>query len=83
MDPLEGLEDCRFCEVYLCLPPDWPMAPELRLDRAEGWPVRLLAELAQHPHRSGEWIWFGHTHTASCAKTRSRPLGRDSRPLEA
>jgi len=63
MDPLEGLEDCRFCEVYLCLPPDWPMAPELRLDRAEGWPVRLPAELAQYPHRSGKWIWFGHTCT--------------------
>jgi len=68
MDPPEGFEDCRFAEVYICLPPDWPLALEMRGNRDAAWPVGLLAELAQFPHQSGKWMWFGHTFTKAPIK---------------
>lgn len=57
----KGLEDCRFAEVYLCLPPDWPMAARMRIERPDGWPLRVLGKVAQYPHQNASWVWYPHT----------------------
>lgn len=57
-----GMEECRFAEVYLCLPPDWPMAMKMPLRGEAGWPLRVLSDLAQYPHQTGRWIWYAHTY---------------------
>jgi hypothetical protein len=56
----EAAPDCRYAELYLSLPPDWPV----RVDDAEErhvWPIRELAGLARLPHLSESWLWCGHT----------------------
>jgi hypothetical protein len=53
--------DARYCELMICLPPDWPMGEEAWKDEANYWPVRWLKILARLPHEYGTWLWFGHT----------------------
>lgn len=57
----EGAEECRFAELVISLPPDWPLDPESLESEEHGWPLEWLLELARFPHRYGTWIFSGHT----------------------
>jgi Suppressor of fused protein (SUFU) len=57
----EGCEDCRYAELYLCLPASWPLATEDFSDERNYWPIRLLQMLGRFPHVFGAWLWIYHT----------------------
>ena len=57
----EGYEDCRYAELYLCLPASWPLATEDFSDERNYWPIRLLQMLGRFPHVFGAWLWIYHT----------------------
>jgi hypothetical protein len=51
-----GWGDCRYAELALALPRDWPWQPG-------GWPVELLRSVARVPEVFGGWLWLDHTVT--------------------
>jgi Suppressor of fused protein (SUFU) len=57
----EGMEELRFAELEICLPPDWPLTEEDFRDERNYWPLRLLKDLARLPHTYDTWLGFGHT----------------------
>jgi len=57
----EGLEDERFAELVLALPPDWPLSKDAFDDEANYWPIRLLKTLARLPHEFETFLYYGHT----------------------
>jgi len=58
-----GLEEYRYTELMLCLPPDWPLPQLYETDVAEEhyWPIRCLKSLAHFPHTYDTWLWASHT----------------------
>lgn len=61
MNAPEGREDCRYCELLVALPPEWPMQkPALSAEEA-WWPFRRLKAAARFPHEYETWLWYGHT----------------------
>jgi hypothetical protein len=48
-------------ELFVCLPPDWPLEQEAWHDERHYWPVRLLKTLARLPHEYETWLWQEHT----------------------
>jgi len=61
MSAPEGYEDCRYAELYLCLPESWMLATQSFKNEANYWPVRLLQMLARFPHVFDAWLWIYHT----------------------
>jgi hypothetical protein len=61
MRPPEEAGECRFGEIYLCLPPEWPLEVLGTSDPRVNWPLRMLSDVADYPHREGKWLWYGHT----------------------
>jgi hypothetical protein len=62
MAPPEGMEECRFAELTLALPPEWPILDREALeDEAHYWPLRWLKTLARFPHEYGTWLYWQHT----------------------
>jgi hypothetical protein len=57
----EGCEDCRYAELYLCLPASWPLANEDFKDERNYWPIRLLQTLGRFPHVFEAWLWLYHS----------------------
>jgi hypothetical protein len=57
MCPPAEAADCRYAELYLSLPPEWPIACGAPMEVL--WPVRELAEVARLPHLNENWIWTG------------------------
>jgi hypothetical protein len=57
----ERAPQCRFAELLLHLPPDWPVSDAAFEDEQFYWPVRLLKSLARFPHEYDTWLWWGHT----------------------
>jgi glycerophosphoryl diester phosphodiesterase len=57
----DGLEDHRFAELTLALPPDWPLSMEAFGDETHYWPLRLLKSLARLPHEYETYLYWGHT----------------------
>jgi len=57
----EGLEEFRFAELMICLPPDWQLSQDGFKDEANYWPVRWLKKLARLPHEYDTWLGYGHT----------------------
>jgi len=55
------LPQCRYAELMLCLPPDWPMKREQWEDERNYWPIRLLKMLARLPHEYETWLGLMHT----------------------
>ena len=53
--------ECRFAELMLCLPPQWPLDDESLKNPANYWPIYLLKMLARFPHKFQTWLWWGHT----------------------
>ena len=54
-------QDCRFLELMICLPPDWPMTKEALTDEDNYWPIRWLKLVARFPHEYNTWLFHGHT----------------------
>jgi hypothetical protein len=61
MQAPEGYEDCCYAELYLCLPPSWPLETEDFRDERNYWPIRLLQMLGRFPHVFDAWLWMYHT----------------------
>ena len=92
----EGMERAALAELYLCLPPDWPISNEAFRDEKAYWPVRLLRSLARMPHETESYVSVTHTishgappepyaeNTALCAAFLNGPilLPKDFRSLE-
>lgn len=57
----EGMEEFRFSELMIRLPPDWPLRRADLKDENHYWPIRLLKGLARLPHEYDTWLSFGHT----------------------
>ncbi len=57
----EGLEDSRYSELMLCLPPSWPLEQDALSDENNYWPIRLLKTLCRLPHDYDAWLWMMHT----------------------
>jgi hypothetical protein len=83
-----GLEEYRYAELLLCLPPDWslPQLYETDADEQDYWPIRWLKFLAHFPHTYDTWLWASHTvpngdppeayasNTRMCCALISHPL---------
>lgn len=61
MNVPEGLEDYRFAELCILLPPDWPLDMESFKNEDNYWPVRWLKELARFPHEYDTYFFMEHT----------------------
>jgi hypothetical protein len=61
MNAPQGCEDCRYAELYLCLPPTWPLAAQNLNNERNYWPIRLLHALGSFPHVFSAWLWIYHT----------------------
>jgi hypothetical protein len=61
MSPPEDFTTCTRAELFLGLPPEWPLDPAALQDPANAWPIRLLRQLARLPHLTGGWLWERHT----------------------
>jgi hypothetical protein len=59
MCPPTEAADCRFGELFLSLPADWPLVPG-RPSPASPW-VANLGDLARLAHHRESWLWEGHT----------------------
>ncbi|WP_051265840.1 suppressor of fused domain protein [Nakamurella lactea] len=64
-----GLERFARAELVLNLPSPWPglgliregELPQELADDRHYWPIRLVKELARHPHDRGNWLGMGHS----------------------
>jgi hypothetical protein len=61
MNVPEGLEDDRYAELLLTVPPEWPLDEEALSDEVNYWPLRLLKLLARLPHEYDTFLYHGHT----------------------
>jgi hypothetical protein len=61
MHPPREAAGCRYAELVLMLPPDWPVGEAMYESEACGWPFAALIELARLPHENREWMWSGHS----------------------
>ena len=57
----EGSQDCRYAELYLCLPASWVLVAQNFNNARNYWPIRLLQMLGRFPHVFGAWLWIYHT----------------------
>ncbi len=55
------MEQYRFAELTIALPPDWPVSKDAFEDECNYWPVRWLKRLARFPHEYDTWIFHSHT----------------------
>ena len=61
MTPPPSESDCKYAELLIELPADWPLSAEAFNDEANYWPVRLLKSLARFPHEYETYLWWCHT----------------------
>lgn len=61
MNVPEGAEECRYAELMITLPEEWPLNQEDWEDEANFWPIRWLKMLARFPHEYDTWLGYGHT----------------------
>jgi hypothetical protein len=57
----DDAQDCRYAELVLALPPDWPITQEQLSDERAWWPFRHLKQTARFPHVYETFLWYGHT----------------------
>ncbi|HVZ39772.1 MAG TPA: suppressor of fused domain protein [Candidatus Kapabacteria bacterium] len=53
--------ECRYTELMICLPADWPLGDDDLKNDTNNWPLRWLRLLAYFPHDFNTWLWTGHT----------------------
>ena len=61
MNAPAGCEDARYAELFVCLPPDWPIDSEAFKNERNYWPLRLLKSLARLPHQFNSWLFLFHS----------------------
>jgi suppressor of fused protein SUFU len=61
MNAPQTSEECRYAELYLCLPPSWPLAMQNFSNERNYWPIRLLQMLGRFPQVFSAWLWIYHT----------------------
>lgn len=61
MNVPQGLEDERFAELMLALPPDWPISEAAFYDINNYWPIQMLRQLARMPHQTQSWLGLLHS----------------------
>ena len=61
MNAPEGRGNCRYCELLLALPPEWPIKHDQLADEKVWWPYRHLKQAARFPHVYDTWLWYGHS----------------------
>lgn len=61
MNTPEELSGCRYIELMVRLPADWPMCTEAFRDERHYWPIRWLKRLARLPHEFDTWLFMEHT----------------------
>jgi hypothetical protein len=54
-------ESYAHAELFLCLPPDWPMSRSDFQNENHYWPVRLLKSLGRLPQEYDTWLGPGHS----------------------
>lgn len=55
--------ECAYAELFLLLPPTWPLTMEAFKSEDNYWPLRLLKRLARFPLEHSTWLGYGHTVT--------------------
>ncbi len=53
--PAEG-QEFRFAELFIELPPKWPLDDKSLADPRFGWPVHWLRSIAKYPLQHGTWL---------------------------
>ncbi|MDX1988272.1 MAG: suppressor of fused domain protein [Candidatus Obscuribacter sp.] len=61
MNVPEELDEYKYAELLICLPPDWPLSMEAFQDEKNYWPVRWLKTLARYPYNADTWLGMNHT----------------------
>lgn len=61
MRPPAEAAGARRAELFLGLPPDWPLDPVALREPQHAWPLELLRWLGRFPHRHATWLAWGHT----------------------
>lgn len=61
MNVPEELDEFKYAELLICLPPDWPLTMEAFEDEKNYWPIRWLKILARHPYYAATWFGINHT----------------------
>jgi hypothetical protein len=61
MNAPKGAEGWKFLELFLALPPTWPLSNQALEDEANYWPLRTLKMVARYPHIGNTWVAMGHT----------------------
>lgn len=61
MNTPDGIEDCDYAELSICLPQEWKISEEDFKDETNYWPIRWLTYLARFPHEYNTWLGYGHT----------------------
>ena len=56
-----GMEELRYAELAIRLPPTWKLSQDDFKDEANYWPVRWLKILARFAHEYETWLGDGHT----------------------
>jgi hypothetical protein len=54
-------ESYAHAELFLCLPPGWPMTRTDFQNELHYWPIRLLKAIARLPHDYETWLGPGHS----------------------
>jgi hypothetical protein len=57
----EGLEEFQYAELYLLLPPDWPLDKKSFEDENNYWPIRWMTQLARFPHEYDTFFCMEHS----------------------
>ncbi len=57
----DGVDDARYAELMICLPPTWKVSDEAFQDEANYWPIGLVKMLSRLPHEYQTWLAPGHT----------------------
>lgn len=50
------VEEYRFAELLIHLPPDWPLDPQALAKPEFNWPIHWLRNLARYPHEHQTWL---------------------------
>ena len=57
----EELEGFDYAELYMILPPDWPLDEKSLENEDNSWPLHSLRQLARFPHEYDTYFHIGHT----------------------
>ncbi|MEM9539334.1 MAG: suppressor of fused domain protein [Cyanobacteria bacterium P01_E01_bin.42] len=57
----EPLQEFRYAEILICLPPSWPLNLNEEQTPNTYFPIEWLKILARLPHQYESWLSYGHT----------------------